>query len=171
MNQIISTPQKFVVQSRTFSSGKDVVYNCPHCGHDLISPLDEAGITDYCPNCKGTFNVPGEVARNREIEIAERRAEKLARSAQEKKKEISEETTKRSPDLSSITPNGGHTIVINNTAAITGADVKGESNAFWLLVWLFFGLPIATFLCITIIGIPFGLAMYIWFFIGLTRRI
>lgn len=36
-----------------------VIYECPHCGSSLRSPVPEIGIEDYCPQCGGGFVVPG----------------------------------------------------------------------------------------------------------------
>lgn len=40
-------------------------YNCPNCNARLKSPLNDAGKTDSCPDCKHTFVVPGTEERER----------------------------------------------------------------------------------------------------------
>ena len=44
---------------RTLLGKHRVVYDCPHCGHNIYNPLEEAGIDDVCPECDGDFVVPG----------------------------------------------------------------------------------------------------------------
>ena len=39
--------------------GISVHYQCPHCGTELRSGLDEAGWEDRCPECERRFRVPG----------------------------------------------------------------------------------------------------------------
>lgn len=75
--------------------GKDeVTYDCPHCGESLRSSLSEAGSSDHCPNCEGTFVVPGleiiesieEAKRANElIKEQERLEDEKYRAAQEDK--------------------------------------------------------------------------------------
>lgn len=40
-------------------------YDCPHCETGLTSPLDDAGKDDSCPECGGSFAVPGSVERHK----------------------------------------------------------------------------------------------------------
>jgi hypothetical protein len=51
-----------------------VLYKCPHCGHDLESPLDEAGTRHDCPTCLQPFVTPGITEKLAEAEEKERRA-------------------------------------------------------------------------------------------------
>jgi uncharacterized Zn finger protein (UPF0148 family) len=47
-----------------FGGGYTVGYECPNCKTRLKSPLDDAGKTDTCPDCKQTFVVPGSQERD-----------------------------------------------------------------------------------------------------------
>lgn len=42
-----------------FRGAKVVTYQCPRCGIDLESPLEEAGTEQMCPTCGGPFVSPG----------------------------------------------------------------------------------------------------------------
>jgi len=45
-------------------AGKVVIkYRCFKCGDKLVSPLDDAGLKDTCPNCNTNFVVPDRVCR------------------------------------------------------------------------------------------------------------
>lgn len=47
-----------------FGGGYTVGYECPNCQTRLKSPLDDAGKTDTCPDCKKPFVVPGTQERD-----------------------------------------------------------------------------------------------------------
>src|SRR5215471_439870 len=47
-----------------FGGGYTVGYECPNCKTRLKSPLDDAGKTDTCPDCKQSFVVPGTQERD-----------------------------------------------------------------------------------------------------------
>src|SRR4051812_12993902 len=65
---------------KSWFGGYKVSYDCPHCSTALTSPLDDAGKTDYCPECNKQLVVPGKDARAR-MRSEERRAEEVARDA------------------------------------------------------------------------------------------
>src|SRR5262245_18592383 len=47
-----------------FGGGYTVGYECPNCKTRLKSPLEDAGKTDTCPDCKQPFVVPGTQERD-----------------------------------------------------------------------------------------------------------
>lgn len=68
---------------RTLFGGYTVGYDCPNCKSRLKSPLDDAGKTDTCPDCKQPFAVPGTQERDQlrwqaEQEEAARKRKALA---------------------------------------------------------------------------------------------
>jgi len=100
-------------------TGKFVVkYRCPKCEDKLVSPLDEIGLKDTCPNCNTKYVVPGqaekaELAKRQEAArdaAARKKAEKIA-AAEKAAKESSENATQET-----------------NAESITRRDSKPSTN-------------------------------------------
>lgn len=51
-----------------------VKYACPHCKSRLASPLNDAGMTDSCPDCGFAFKVPGTEERGRVLAEKQKQA-------------------------------------------------------------------------------------------------
>jgi Zn-finger nucleic acid-binding protein len=49
--------------NKTLQGKLHVIYDCPKCTLELENPLNEAGWSDFCPECGAVFNVPGESAQ------------------------------------------------------------------------------------------------------------
>lgn len=53
----IPVRQRIEIRQRLFGR-VEIAYDCPRCGTDLISPIQDAGGTDTCPKCRKSFRVP-----------------------------------------------------------------------------------------------------------------
>jgi hypothetical protein len=53
----------YTVQKHAITRAETIHFECPACRDKLHAPLGDAGITDACPSCAGTFRVPGIEAR------------------------------------------------------------------------------------------------------------
>lgn len=52
-------PSRLEIKKNLFGQ-YTVGYDCPHCGAGLSSPISDAGKTDFCPDCRMQFLVPGQ---------------------------------------------------------------------------------------------------------------
>jgi hypothetical protein len=154
---------KYEIKTRVFSSSKDVAYQCPHCQGNLISPLGDAGIQDDCPECGGSFIVPGTSALNREIKKAEEKAKSLADRAKAKsdtprRRVPADPTPAPQTAMTGMTANGMPTIVINNSASANAVNYATSSNrgCLWVFMMLF-----AIGLCVTVYGAIIGIPLII----------
>lgn len=66
--------------------GHTVGYDCPHCGEGLNSPLNDAGASDVCPNCRMPFVVPG-ISEAERIRAEQDALAKQAAAAAEKQRQ------------------------------------------------------------------------------------
>src|SRR5215471_16687710 len=86
-----------------FGGGYTVGYECPNCKTRLKSPLDDAGKTDTCPDCKHPFVVPGTQEREQlrwqaEHEEAARKRKALEEQeteAQRRNKQVKDEEARQ----------------------------------------------------------------------------
>lgn len=80
--------------SRTIFGRVRIHYPCPNCSEPLVSPLDDAGNDDACPQCGVAFLVPG--AEHGEVRNAAFRLESRAirRERDRSQKKIERENTK-----------------------------------------------------------------------------
>ena len=153
---------KYEIKTRMFSSAKDVTYQCPHCHGELISPLDEAGIQDDCPECGGSFVVPGVSALNREIKKAEEKAKALADRAKAKadtprRRVPADPTPAPQAAMTGMAANGMPTIVINNSASANAVNYAASNRGcLWWFVMFF-----AISLCLTVYGAIVGIPLII----------
>lgn len=158
---------KYEIKTRMFSSAKDVAYQCPHCHGELISPLEDAGIQDDCPECGGSFVVPGVSALNREIKKAEEKAQSLADRAKAKsdtpRRRVPADPAPAVPQaaMTGMAANGMPTIVINNSASANAVNYATSSNrgCLWVFVMAF-----AILLCFAPFGFLVGIPLIILLF-------
>jgi hypothetical protein len=81
-------------------------YSCPKCGGQLSSPVDDAGANDTCPDCNGSFIVPGadlkaKVAADRESK--RKRDELLEDDRKKKAKERDEAALRKQAERQALT--------------------------------------------------------------------
>ena len=80
---------------KTLTGKYQVHYKCPSCSESLVNDLSDAGEQDACPNCHGTFVVPGNDFKQRtiaggagrekaRIDLQERAADKRRQTEQAK---------------------------------------------------------------------------------------
>ena len=58
-----------IALKKSITGSYSVHYDCPACGERLISPLEDAGDQDECPDCQKTFTVPGTKQREKHERI------------------------------------------------------------------------------------------------------
>ncbi|QDU33572.1 hypothetical protein KS4_16230 [Poriferisphaera corsica] len=61
-DRVLAITSDYLVK-KTLLGKKVVEYVCGHCGAELVSSLDEAGMLDRCPICRGAFHVPGDAVK------------------------------------------------------------------------------------------------------------
>ncbi len=82
-----TAPQKYHAvekyEVRRDGDGVSCLYGCPICDTLLLSPLDDAGKIDECPNCKRKLLAPGvdELKEESRQQMDDERERKLAREA------------------------------------------------------------------------------------------
>ncbi|QQE12338.1 hypothetical protein JD969_02365 [Planctomycetota bacterium] len=76
--------------SKSILGKTNVIYQCPRCLTELISPLDDAGQTDTCPKCRHYVFVPG-VREKAEATIQKQQKEAEAQELIKRKEQEQED--------------------------------------------------------------------------------
>lgn len=105
--------------------GYRVHYNCPGCKTGLHNPINEAGITDVCPDCGTSYEVPGKQRWNEMKAAEDRKQKEREEQAKEKAKKKAEAKLAliESRQLS-VRPRTS----VGNVPALTSTDVNPEPS-------------------------------------------